>query len=44
MAAVPDFNSDFGGPATEYDTEFVLGEESEALESVLKDLGWDEED
>ena len=38
----PDFITEFNEPATEYDTEFVLGEESEALESVLKDLGWDE--
>jgi len=37
----PDFN-EFGG--TEYDTEFVLDEEGEALDSVLKDLGWEEED
>lgn len=35
---------DFESTATEYDTEFVLEEESEALDSVLKDLGWDEED
>ena len=37
----PDF-AEFGG--TEYDTEFVLDEEGEALDSVLKDLGWEEED
>jgi len=35
----PDFDS-----ASEYDTEFVLEEESEALGSVLKDLGWDQEE
>ncbi|TFG01039.1 MAG: hypothetical protein EU540_04495 [Promethearchaeota archaeon] len=38
----PDFESEFA--ATEYETEFILEEESEALDSVLKDLGWDEED
>ncbi len=40
----PDFNVDFGKIASEYDTEFVLDKESEAFESVLKDLGWDEEE
>jgi predicted regulator of Ras-like GTPase activity (Roadblock/LC7/MglB family) len=35
---------DFDSGALEYDTEFVLEEESEALDSVLKDLGWEEED
>ena len=40
----PDFNVDFEETATEYDTEFVLDKESEAFESVLKDLGWDEEE
>ncbi|MFX0047653.1 MAG: hypothetical protein ACFE8G_05725 [Candidatus Hermodarchaeota archaeon] len=40
----PDFNLDFGETASEYDTEFVLDKESEAFESVLKDLGWDEEE
>ena len=35
---------EFESSATEYDTEFVLEEESEALGSVLKDLGWDQED
>ena len=40
----PDFNVGFGETASEYDTEFVLDKESEAFESVLKDLGWDEED
>ncbi|MBY8978937.1 MAG: roadblock/LC7 domain-containing protein [Candidatus Lokiarchaeota archaeon] len=40
----PDFNVDFGETASEYDTEFVLDKESEAFESVLKDLGWDEEE
>ncbi|NVM16240.1 MAG: roadblock/LC7 domain-containing protein [Candidatus Lokiarchaeota archaeon] len=40
----PDFNVDFGAAASEYDTEFVLDKESEAFESVLKDLGWDEEE
>lgn len=38
----PDFGNEF--EAAEYETEFVLDEESEALDSVLKDLGWDEED
>ena len=38
----PDFDSEFS--ASEYDTEFVLEEESEALGSVLRDLGWEEED
>ncbi len=40
----PDFNVDFEETASEYDTEFVLDKESEAFESVLKDLGWDEEE
>ncbi len=40
----PDFNVDFEEIASEYDTEFVLDKESEAFESVLKDLGWDEEE
>jgi predicted regulator of Ras-like GTPase activity (Roadblock/LC7/MglB family) len=40
--APPDFDS--GGSASEYDTEFVLEEESEALGSVLRDLGWEEEE
>jgi len=40
--APPDFDSEFS--ATEYDTEFVLEEESETLGSVLKDLGWDQEE
>jgi len=37
---------DFGAIATgtEYDTEFILGEESETLDSVLEELGWEEED
>ncbi|MFX1573014.1 MAG: hypothetical protein ACFFB0_09715 [Promethearchaeota archaeon] len=39
---LPDFDAEFS--ASEYDTEFVLEEESEALGSVLKDLGWDEEE
>ncbi len=38
----PDFESEVS--ASEYDTEFVLEEESEALGSVLRDLGWEEED
>jgi len=38
----PDFESEIS--ASEYDTEFVLEEESEALGSVLKDLGWDQEE
>jgi len=40
----PDFNIDFEETASEYDTEFVLDKESEAFESVLKDLGWNEEE
>ncbi|MCK4780615.1 MAG: hypothetical protein KAT57_10525 [Candidatus Lokiarchaeota archaeon] len=40
--APPDFDSQIS--ASEYDTEFVLEEESEALGSVLKDLGWDQEE
>jgi predicted regulator of Ras-like GTPase activity (Roadblock/LC7/MglB family) len=40
--APPDF--DFETSASEYDTEFVLEEESEALGSVLKELGWTDED
>jgi len=42
--APPDFNTDFIEEATEYDTQFVLDKESQTFESVLKDLGWDEED
>ena len=38
---IPDFGAISG---TEYDTEFILGEESETLDNVLKDLGWDDED
>ncbi len=38
----PDFETEVS--ASEYDTEFVLEEESEALGSVLRDLGWEEED
>ncbi|UCC20260.1 MAG: hypothetical protein JSV62_02950 [Promethearchaeota archaeon] len=38
----PDFDTETS--ASEYDTEFVLEEESEALGSVLRDLGWEEED
>ena len=40
--APPDFVLE--DSASEYDTEFVLEEESEALGSVLRDLGWEEED
>jgi len=40
----PDFNAAFGEAASEYDTEFVLDKDSEAFESVLKDLGWDEDE
>jgi len=40
----PDFNVEFGEAASEYDTEFVLDKDSQAFESVLKDLGWDEEE
>jgi predicted regulator of Ras-like GTPase activity (Roadblock/LC7/MglB family) len=37
----PDFEAQ--SPASEYDTEFILEEESESLDAILKDLGWDEE-
>ena len=40
----PDFESETFEAASEYDTEFVLDKESEAFESILKDLGWDEEE
>lgn len=40
--APPNFESEYDG--SEYDTRFVLDEESEALDSVLKDLGWEEEE
>jgi len=40
--APPDFEIE--SSASEYDTEFVLEEESETLGSVLKDLGWDQEE
>lgn len=36
----PDFDSEV---ATEYNTEFILEEESESLDEVLKELGWEEE-
>lgn len=38
----PNFDSEVS--ASEYDTEFVLEEESETLGTVLRDLGWEEED
>lgn len=38
---IPDFEA-LG--AAEYDTDFVLGKESKALDDVLKDLGYDDED
>ncbi len=37
----PDFEK--SDSAAEYDTEFVLEKESESLDSVLKELGWEEE-
>ncbi|MHA1194611.1 MAG: hypothetical protein ACTSUX_08560 [Promethearchaeota archaeon] len=40
----PDFDVDFIGTASEYETEFVLDQESETFEQVLKELGWDEEE
>jgi len=40
----PDFETQFTDTATEYETEFVLDKESKTFESVLKDLGWDEEE
>ncbi len=42
--APPDFEAQFTDTATEYETEFVLDKESKTFESVLKDLGWDEEE
>ena len=39
----PNFETDFEA-ASEYEVEFVLDEESEAFESILKDLGWDEDE
>lgn len=40
--ATPNFDTEYDG--SEYDIQFVLDEESEALDSVLKDLGWEEEE
>jgi predicted regulator of Ras-like GTPase activity (Roadblock/LC7/MglB family) len=40
----PSLESQIIESASEYDTEFVLDKESETFESVLKDLGWDEEE
>jgi predicted regulator of Ras-like GTPase activity (Roadblock/LC7/MglB family) len=40
----PDFETQFTDTATEYETEIVLDKESKTFESVLKDLGWDEEE
>jgi predicted regulator of Ras-like GTPase activity (Roadblock/LC7/MglB family) len=40
--APPDF--DIESSASEYDTEYVLEKESSTLGSVLKDLGWDQEE
>ncbi len=40
----PKLESQIIETASEYDIEFVLDKESETFESVLKDLGWDEED
>lgn len=37
----PDFEAEYS--ASEYDTEFILDEESEALDAILKDLGYDKE-
>ncbi|MHA1670872.1 MAG: hypothetical protein ACTSV5_09870 [Promethearchaeota archaeon] len=39
----PNFEAEFEA-ASEYEVEFVLDKESEAFDSILKDLGWDEED
>jgi len=39
----PNFDGEFEA-ASEYEVEFVLDEESEAFESILKDLGWDEDE
>ena len=39
----PNFEADFEA-ASEYEVEFVLDEESEAFEAILKDLGWDEDE
>ena len=40
----PKLESQIIETASEYYTEFVLDKESETFESVLKDLGWDEEE
>lgn len=40
---IPDFDAEVDS-ASEYEVEFILDEESESLDSVLKDLGWEEED
>jgi len=40
----PDFKVEFMEGASEYETEFVLDQESETFENVLKDLGWSEEE
>lgn len=39
----PNFEGEFEA-ASEYEVEFVLDEESEAFEAILKDLGWDEDE
>ena len=39
----PNFEAEFEA-APEYEVEFVLDKESEAFESILKDLGWDEDE
>ncbi|MHA1193964.1 MAG: hypothetical protein ACTSP9_17020 [Promethearchaeota archaeon] len=39
----PNFEAEFEA-ASEYEVEFVLDEESEAFEDILKDLGWDDDD
>ncbi|MHA1488808.1 MAG: hypothetical protein ACTSRI_04040 [Promethearchaeota archaeon] len=38
----PDFDSEFS--ASEYDTKYVLNEESEAFDAILKELGYDKEE
>ncbi len=38
----PDFDSEFS--ASEYDTKYVLNEESKAFDAILKELGYDKEE
>ena len=38
----PNFDSEFS--ASEYDTKYVLNEESKAFDAILKELGYDKEE